>query len=278
MSISLDQATHSISFDPAAVEATGVSVAGLAMGAQHPFRVIAGPCSVESYDQFRRTALVVAESGADLLRGGAFKPRTSPYSFQGLGLPGLEIMRAVGDELGMGIVTEAMSPEDIAVVSSYADMIQIGARNMDNTALLESAAASGCPVLLKRGITATVDDVLVAAETIAALGNTQIAICERGSRTFEPAMRNSLDIGAIPELRFRSGLPVVVDSSHGTGRTDLVLPVGLAGVAAGADAMIVEVHPEPSAALSDGFQAIESDDFPAFMRSVAAMAAAVGRA
>jgi 3-deoxy-7-phosphoheptulonate synthase len=268
----------SISFDQATDEETGVWVAGVAMGAQHPFRVIAGPCSVESYDQFRHTALVAAEAGADLLRGGAFKPRTSPYSFQGLGLPGLEIMRAVGDELGMGIVTEAMSAEDIVAVSAYADMIQIGARNMDNTALLETAAASGRPILLKRGVTATVDEVLVAAETICALGNTQIAICERGSRTFEPAMRNSLDIGAIPELRFRSGLPVVVDSSHGTGRTDLVLPVGLAGVAAGADAMMVEVHPNPSVALSDGYQAIETDHFPAFMRAVAAMAAAVGRA
>jgi 3-deoxy-7-phosphoheptulonate synthase len=268
----------SISFDQAMRAETGVTVAGIPMGAQHPFRVIAGPCSVESYDQFRHTALVVRRAGADWLRGGAFKPRTSPYSFQGLGVPGLEIMRAVGDELGMGVVTEAMSPEDISIVSRYADMIQIGARNMDNTALLESVVDSGLPILLKRGITATVDEVLVAAETISALGNSQIAICERGSRTFEPAMRNSLDIGAIPELRFRSGLPVVVDSSHGTGRTDLVLPVGLAGIAAGADAMMVEVHPDPSVALSDGFQAIETEDFPAFMQSVTAMAAAVGRA
>jgi 3-deoxy-7-phosphoheptulonate synthase len=267
-----------LSYTSDTTEESGVVVAGLAMGAGHPLRVIAGPCSVESYEQFRTTALAVRDAGADLLRGGAFKPRTSPYSFQGLGLQGLEIMRSVADEIGMGIVTEAMAPEDIELVADYADMIQIGARNMDNSALLASAASAGRPILLKRGITASIEEVLVAAETIAALGNSQIAICERGSRTFEPAMRNSLDIGAIPELRFRSGLPVVVDSSHGTGRTDLVLPVGLAGIAAGADGMMVEVHPDPSVALSDGFQAIETADFPGFMSSVRALAGAVGRA
>jgi 3-deoxy-7-phosphoheptulonate synthase len=255
----------------------GVEVAGVAMGAGHPFRVIAGPCSVESYDQFRETAIAVKRLGGTLLRGGAFKPRTSPYSFQGLGREGLEIMRAVGDELDMGIVTEAMSTQDIALVLNHADMIQIGARNMDNRPLLSAAAESGKPILLKRGFAATVDEVLVAAEHILTLGNNQVAVCERGSRTFEPAMRNSLDVAAIPEMRVRSDLPVIVDPSHGTGRTDLVMPAALAGIAAGADALIVEVHPDPSVALSDGYQSIELKDFDDFMSSVRAMAEAMGR-
>ncbi|MFN2489694.1 MAG: 3-deoxy-7-phosphoheptulonate synthase [Actinomycetota bacterium] len=254
-----------------------VEVAGVPFGRPHPFRVIAGPCSVESFEQFRETALAVKRAGAVLLRGGAFKPRTSPYAFQGLGIAGLEIMRSVADELEMGIVTEAMAPEDMATVASFADMIQIGARNMNNRVLLEAAAESGLPILLKRGLTATVQDVLVMAETILGLGNDRVLICERGSRTFEPAMRNSLDIAAVPEVRFRSNLPVIVDPSHGTGRTDLVAPVALAGVAAGADGMIVEAHPDPSVALSDGFQSLETARFEEFMAPVRAMAAALGR-
>jgi 3-deoxy-7-phosphoheptulonate synthase len=257
---------------------SSVVVAGIAIGPQHPFRVIAGPCSVESYEQFRETAIAVKQAGAVLLRGGAFKPRTSPYTFQGLGAEGLSIMREVADEMGMGVVTEAMAPGDVPVVVEHADMVQIGARNMSNIGLLESAAASGRPILLKRGLTATVEETLVAAESVLALGNDRVVICERGSRTFEPAMRNSLDIASIPEMRFRSDLPVIVDPSHGTGRTDLVAPIALAGIAAGADGMIVEVHPDPPSALSDGFQALESHRFGEFMASVFDMARAVGRA
>jgi 3-deoxy-7-phosphoheptulonate synthase len=255
-----------------------VEVAGVAIGAGHPLQVIAGPCSVESHDQFLTTAIGVQRAGATLLRGGAFKPRSSPYSFQGLGAEGLEIMRAVADERGMGVVTEAMAPEDVGLVARLADMAQVGARNMNNRPLLKALAESGMPILLKRGFASTVDEVLEAAEYILTLGNTEVAICERGSRTFEPSMRNSLDIAAIPEMSLRSDLPVVVDPSHGTGRTDLVLPAALAGIAAGADAMIVEVHPDPSTALSDGYQSIELARFGEFMAAVKEMAAAVGRA
>jgi 3-deoxy-7-phosphoheptulonate synthase len=254
-----------------------IEVAGVSIGAGHPLQVIAGPCSVESYDQFRATAIGVQQAGATLLRGGAFKPRSSPYSFQGLGEEGLEIMRAVADELGMGVVTEAMAPEDVGLIDRLADMAQVGARNMNNRPLLKALAESGMPILLKRGFASTVDEVLEAAEYILTHGNTEVAICERGSRTFEPSMRNSLDVAAIPEMRLRSDLPVVVDPSHGTGRTDLVLPAALAGVAAGADAMIVEVHPDPSTALSDGYQSIELHNFGEFMAAVKDMAAAVGR-
>jgi 3-deoxy-7-phosphoheptulonate synthase len=261
----------------ARVSRVGVSVAGITLGEGHPVRVIAGPCSVEGPEQFRETALAVASAGAVLLRGGAFKPRTSPYSFQGLGERGLAIMREVADELEMGVVTEAMSSEEVGLVARYADMIQIGARNMDNRALLEAAAASGLPVLLKRGVTATVDEVLAAAEFIVVRGNDRVVICERGSRTFEPSTRNSIDIAAIPEIKLRSDLPVIVDPSHGTGRRDLVAPVALAGIAAGADGVMVEVHPDPVAALSDGAQSLEAARFGAFMGRVRGMALAVGR-
>jgi 3-deoxy-7-phosphoheptulonate synthase len=254
-----------------------VRVAGIDIGAAHPVRVIAGPCSVESPEQFMETAKTVKAGGATLLRGGAFKPRTSPYSFQGLGTTGLEIMREVGNELGMGVVTEAMAPDDVAIVARYADMIQIGARNMDNRVLLEQAADSGLPILLKRGNTATVDEVLVAAESILAIGNEQVIICERGERTFEPSIRNSLDVAAIPEFKYRSHLPMIGDPSHGTGRTDLVEPAALAAIAAGADGIIVEVHPDPSTALSDGFQSMPTEQFRSFMASARRMAWAVGR-
>jgi 3-deoxy-7-phosphoheptulonate synthase len=256
---------------------SGVAVAGVAIGEGHPIRVIAGPCSVEGPEQFRLTAEAVKAGGAALLRGGAFKPRTSPYSFQGLGRQGLEIMRQVGDDLALGIVTEAMAAEDVPLVARYADMIQIGARNMDNRALLEASADSGLPILLKRGITATIDEVLSAAERIVARGNDRVVICERGSRTFEPSTRNSLDIAAVPEIKMRSDLPVIVDPSHGTGRRDLVTPVGLAGIAAGADGLIVEVHPDPTSALSDGDQSLLAADFGSFMGRVRAMSLAVGR-
>jgi 3-deoxy-7-phosphoheptulonate synthase len=265
---------------PASPDVTGsvVEVAGVGIGLGQPVRVIAGPCSVEGEEQFRQAAVAVKAAGAVLLRGGAFKPRTSPYAFQGLGRLGLEIMRGVADELGMGVVTEAMAVEDVELVAELADMVQIGARNMDNRALLDAAAASGKPVLLKRGITATVDEVLRAAELIVAADNDQVVVCERGSRTFEPSTRNSLDVAAIPEIKLRTGFPVIVDPSHGTGRRDIVAPVSLAGIAAGADGIIIEVHPNPAEALSDGPQSWEASRFGEYMREVQAMAAAVGRA
>jgi 3-deoxy-7-phosphoheptulonate synthase len=252
-------------------------VAGVAIGAGQPIRVVAGPCSVESPEQFRETAVAVKAAGAVLLRGGAFKPRTSPYAFQGLGRRGLEIMRDVADELGMGIVTEAMAAADVEVVAEHAEMIQIGARNMDNRSLLEAAADTDRPVLLKRGITSTISEVLRAADLIVGRDNDRVVLCERGSRTFEPSTRNSIDIAAIPEMRARSGLPVIVDPSHGTGRRDIVAPVTLAGIAAGADGVIVEVHPNPEDALSDGPQSWEAARFGEFMDGVRAMSAAVGR-
>lgn len=276
----LDPGRSLISMTERVVETTsrrGVVVAGVSIGEGHPITVIAGPCSVEGPDQFRQTAEAVKDAGAVLLRGGAFKPRTSPYSFQGLGELGLQIMREVADELAMGVVTEAMSADEVPLVHRYSDMIQIGARNMDNRSLLEAAGDSDLPVLLKRGITSTVDEVLAAAELVVGRGNDQVVICERGSRTFEPSTRNSIDIAAVPEIKLRSGLPIFVDPSHGTGRRDLVAPVTLAGIAAGADGVIVEVHPEPESALSDGSQSLEAADFSRFMARVRAMALAVGR-
>jgi 3-deoxy-7-phosphoheptulonate synthase len=255
-----------------------VVVAGVAIGDGQPIRVVAGPCSVESPEQFRETAVAVKAAGAVLLRGGAFKPRTSPYAFQGLGRRGLEIMRDVADELGMAVVTEAMAAADVEVVAEHAEMIQIGARNMDNRSLLEAAADTDRPVLLKRGITSTISEVLRAVDLIIGRDNDRVVLCERGSRTFEPSTRNSIDIAAIPEMRARSGLPVIVDPSHGTGRRDIVAPVTLAGIAAGADGVIVEVHPNPEEALSDGPQSWEAARFGEFMDGVRAMAAAVGRA
>lgn len=254
-----------------------ITVAGVAIGRSQPLCIIAGPCSVESFEQFRTTALAVRSAGASLLRGGAFKPRSSPYSFQGLGRAGLEVMRAVGDELKMGIVTEAMSPEEVELVAELADAVQIGARNMDNHALLDAAGRSGKPVLLKRGLTATVDELLQASERIITAGNDQVMLCERGTRTFEPSTRNSLDLAAVPELHQRSGLPVIVDPSHATGRADLVHPVALASIAAGADGLLIEVHPDPDRALSDGPQSLRADSFTAFVSSATAMATAAGR-
>lgn len=257
---------------------TTVTIAGVPVGAAHALQVIAGPCSVESPEQFWAAADAVKRAGGRLLRGGAFKPRTSPYSFQGLGRRGLEIMREVADALGMGVVTEVMAAEDVAIVAELADMMQIGARNMDNGPLLREVAMSGRPVLLKRGMTATIDEMLAAADILIGAGNPHVALCERGMRTFEPSTRNSLDIAAVPELKERCDLPVIVDPSHGTGRSDLVTPVALAGVAAGADGLLVEVHPDPASALSDGDQSIRADGFEAFMDAVRRVAGAVGRA
>jgi len=255
-----------------------VTVAGVELGGTAPVEVIAGPCSVEGPEQLHATAIAVRAVGVRLLRGGAFKPRTSPHSFQGLGQRGLDILREVADELGMGVVSEALATEDVDAVARAADMIQIGARNMDNRALLRAAAATGRPILLKRGPAASIDEVVDAADYVVSSGARDVVLCERGQRTFEPATRNSVDIVAVAELRLRTGLPIVIDPSHGTGRRDLVAPIAAAGVAAGADGILVEVHPEPDRALSDGPQSLRADEFESFVRRVHAVAAAVGRA
>jgi len=239
--------------------------------------VMAGPCAVESMDQLEATAEVVAAAGVKILRGGAFKPRTSPYSFQGLGEKALRMLREVADRLRMAVVTEVTSPEDVPLVAEHADILQIGARNMANFVLLRAAGEGGRPVLLKRGLGSTVDELLQAAEYVLATGNHQVALCERGIRTFETATRFTLDINAIPVLKGLTPLPIVVDPSHATGKSELVKPVALAGVAAGADGLIIEVHPNPAAALSDGPQSLTPAAFFELMSDVRRVAQAVGR-
>ncbi|MGH9542470.1 MAG: 3-deoxy-7-phosphoheptulonate synthase [Terriglobales bacterium] len=232
------------------VGAHGASIGG------REWAVIAGPCAVESRDQAMRIAERVAASGARLLRGGAFKPRTSPYSFQGLGEAGLAILAEVRERFGLGIVTEAVDTESLALVEQYADMIQIGARNMQNYSLLRRAGQARKPVLLKRGLAATLEEWLMAAEYVLSEGNYQVALCERGVRTFADHSRNTLDLSVVPAVKAVSHLPVIVDPSHGTGRRDRVLPLARAALAVGADGLIVEVHDEPERAVSDGLQSI----------------------
>jgi 3-deoxy-7-phosphoheptulonate synthase len=239
--------------------------------------MIAGPCAVENREQVEAAAEVVSAAGVKILRGGAFKPRTSPYSFQGLGEKALIMLREAADLHGMAVVTEVVQPVDVPLVAEYADMLQIGARNMANFALLQAAGTGGKPVLLKRGLGSTVDELLQAAEYILANGNENVAVCERGIRTFETATRFTLDINAIPVLKQLTSLPVVVDPSHATGQSSLVMPVALAGVAAGADALIIEVHPNPGAALSDGAQSLTPPQFFELMRAVGRVAGAIGR-
>jgi 3-deoxy-7-phosphoheptulonate synthase len=239
--------------------------------------LMAGPCAVEDLDQLERSAEVVRANGARVLRGGAFKPRTSPYSFQGHGRRGLEMLRTVADRLGMAVVTEVLAPEDVPLVAEFADMLQIGARNMANYRLLEAAGRSGRPVLLKRGLAATIDELLLAAEYVLAEGNRDVALCERGIRTFETATRFTMDINAVPLLKQRSPLPVVLDPSHGTGDAKLVRPIARAGVAAGADALLIEVHPNPSEAMCDGSQSLDPAGFAQMASEVARIAAALDR-
>jgi 3-deoxy-7-phosphoheptulonate synthase len=218
--------------------------------------LIAGPCAVETREQAFAVARHVRDAGGKLLRGGAYKPRTSPYSFQGLGPPGLEILRAVREEIGLGIVTEAVDHESLDLVEQCADMIQIGARNMQNYSLLKRAGRSRKPVMLKRGLAATLDEFLMAAEYIMAEGNYKVVLCERGVRTFSDFTRNTLDLAVVPAVRARSHLPILVDPSHGTGKRSKVLPLSRAAIAVGADGLLVEVHHDPATALSDGTQAI----------------------
>ena len=236
-----------------------VMVGGVPIGPD-TLTVIAGPCAVETAEQTLTAALMAKAAGASLLRGGAFKPRTSPYAYQGLGEAGLKILADVRAEVGLPIVTEVVDARDVDLVASYADMLQVGTRNMQNFPLLQAVGAAGKPVMLKRGMSATIEEWLMAAEYIAQRGNLDIVLCERGIRTFETATRNTLDIAAVPVVQRLSHLPVIVDPSHSGGRRDLVLPLSRAAIAVGADGIIVDVHPHPESALCDGPQAlIESD-------------------
>jgi 3-deoxy-7-phosphoheptulonate synthase len=241
------------------------------------FTVIAGPCAVESRDQMRTTAEAVRAAGASALRGGAFKPRTSPYAFQGLGREGLELLREVSEALGLPCVTEVVEVADVELVDRYADAFQCGARNMQNFRLLRELGQARKPVILKRGMAARIEDLLLAAEYVLAEGNPDVILCERGIKSFETATRNTLDLNAIPFIKSRSHLPILVDPSHGTGLRELVPPMSRAAAACGADGLIVEVHCAPEEALSDGRQSLYPHEFSALMRDLAPVAAAVGR-
>ncbi len=245
----------------------------------HPGNVllIAGPCSVESRNQILEAAHAVREAGAHALRGGAFKPRTSPYSFQGLGEEGLEMLAEARQLTGLPIVTEVMAPDQVSLVAKYADVLQIGSRNMQNYALLHAVGENGRPVLLKRGMSATIDDLLMAAEYILSHGNKRVMLCERGIRTFETATRNTTDINAVPVLKSLTHLPVILDPSHGTGNWEYVNAISRAGIAAGADGLIVEVHPNPNEALSDGGQSLKPERFAELVTQVKSIAEAMGR-
>ena len=239
--------------------------------------IIAGPCAVENREQIFAAAESVRRAGARLLRGGAFKPRTSPYAFQGLGEEGLKLLAEVRRELGLLIVTETIDPENCDLVEQYADVLQVGARNMQNFSLLKRVGRSRKPVLLKRGLSATLEEFLMAAEYILSEGNYNVILCERGVRTFADHTRNTLDLSVIPAVKSLSHLPIIVDPSHGTGRRDKVLPLARAAVAVGADGLIVEVHPDADHARSDGFQSLYPGQFQELMREVTAIAAVLGR-
>jgi len=242
-----------------------------------PLAVMAGPCAIESPEQAFAVAEKVKAAGAHLFRGGAYKPRTSPYSFQGLGEPGLKILAEVRERYGLGIVTEAVDHESLELVEQHADVIQIGARNMQNFSLLKRAGRARKPVLLKRGMSATLDEFLMAAEYVMAEGNYNVILCERGVRTFSDFTRNTLDLAVIPAVKQRSHLPIVVDPSHGTGKRTKVLPLSRAAIAVGADGLLVEVHHQPDRALSDGMQSILPEEFVQLMREVQQIAPVVGR-
>jgi len=239
--------------------------------------VVAGPCSVESEDQILETAKAVKEAGASILRGGAFKPRTSPYAFQGLGEEGLRLLAAARDETGLAIVTEVLKPEDVDLVAGTADMIQVGARNMQNFALLKRVGEAKKPVLLKRGISSTIQEFLMAAEYILSEGNYDVVLCERGIRTFETATRFTLDLNAVPVIKKLSHLPIIVDPSHGTGHWEYVTAMAKAGIACGADGLMIEVHMRPEVAFSDGIQSLRPAIFRQLMQEIAPFAQAAGR-
>ncbi|HYM11624.1 MAG TPA: 3-deoxy-7-phosphoheptulonate synthase [Bryobacterales bacterium] len=249
-------------------EPSQVRVDGAVIGGED-FIVMAGPCSVESEKQLLSTAAAVARSGAKVLRGGAFKPRTSPYDFQGLEEEGLKLLRRARQETGLSIITEVMSATDVPLVAEYADVLQIGARNMQNYALLKSLGKAGRPVMLKRGLSSTIKELLLSAEYVVSAGNSDVILCERGIRTFETATRNTFDIGAVPVLRELTHLPVILDPAHATGKTSLIPALARASVAVGADGMMVEVHPCPEEAFSDGAQSLNFDQFDRMMRDLA---------
>jgi 3-deoxy-7-phosphoheptulonate synthase len=255
---------------------TVVDVGGVAVGGSR-LTVIAGPCAVESREQMRETAGAVRDAGAMMLRGGAFKPRTSPYSFQGLGREGLEILRETADAFGLPCVTEVVEVADVELVERYADAFQCGARNMQNFRLLKELGQSRKPVILKRGMAAQIEDLLMAAEYILAGGNPSVILCERGIRTFETSTRNTLDLNAIPLIKKKSHVPVLVDPSHGTGIRNLVAPMAKAAVACGADGLLVEVHCQPEQALSDGKQSLFPEQFATLMKELEPFATAAGK-
>jgi len=255
---------------------TVVDVGSMKVGGKR-LAVIAGPCAVESLEQMLATARAVKEAGAHGLRGGAFKPRSSPYSFQGLGTKGLKILKDASTETGLPIVTEVVEAGDVATVERYADAFQVGARNMQNFRLLTKLGQSSKPVILKRGMAASVEDLLLAAEYIVAEGNPNVILCERGIRTFETATRNTLDLNAVPFIKQKSHLPVIVDPSHGTGVRDLVSPMAKAAVACGADGLLIEVHIDPKQALSDGQQSLYPDQFMRLMADLKPFVEAAGR-
>jgi len=240
--------------------------------------MMAGPCSVEDRDQIERSAEIVARAGIKIIRGGAFKPRTSPYSFQGLGEEGLKMIREAADRHGLFVISEVMDHTQIDLVASYADILQVGARNMQNYNLLKELGTRRKPVLLKRGISATIEELLLSAEYILSGGNYEVMLCERGIRTFESATRNTMDISAIPVVKKLSHLPILADPSHGTGRRDHVLPLARAAVAAGADGLLIEMHPNPDRALSDGAQSLKPEQLTDLMGQLRAIAPVVGRA
>ena len=258
-------------------ERTVLDIQGRKIGGGH-FALIAGPCTVESREQLLETADIVKDAGAAMLRGGAYKPRTSPYAFQGLGQEGLRLLAEAKERTGLPIVTELMDQRDLDQVLEVADVVQIGARNMQNYSLLAEVGRSGCPVLLKRGFSSTLEELLMAAEYVLKEGNEAVMLCERGIRTFETSYRFTLDLMAVPVLKELSHLPVIVDPSHAAGRRDLVMPLSLAAAAVGADGIIVEVHPHPEQAICDGPQQLVADDFAEYVERVQAAAAVAGKA
>jgi 3-deoxy-7-phosphoheptulonate synthase len=258
-------------------EPTILTIDGRTVGGGETFCLIAGPCTVESREQTLAVAAAVAQAGASMLRGGAFKPRTSPFAFKGLGLDGLEILAEARAQTGLPIVTELLDPQHAEAVGEVADVIQIGARNMQNYALLEVAGKLGKPVLIKRGLSSTVEELLMAADYVLKEGNEAVILCERGIRTFENATRFTLDLSAVPWLKLHTHLPVIVDPSHATGDRRLVAPLSRAAAAAGADGLLVEVAPDPDTALCDGPQQLAAADFPAYASEVAAHAALTGK-
>jgi 3-deoxy-7-phosphoheptulonate synthase len=257
-------------------ESTQVAIGNVVVGGK-VIVVMAGPCSVESRQQTLEAAACVQRAGGKILRGGAFKPRTSPYSFRGLGREGLEILARAREETGLPVVTEVLSPRDVELVGEYADILQIGARNMQNYSLLDEVGRSTRPVLLKRGMMSTIEELLMSAEYVLSGGNPNVMLCERGIRSFETFTRNTLDISAVPALKRLSHLPVIVDPSHATGLRYLVGPVSKAAIAAGADGLLIEVHPDPDKALSDGAQSLTPPQFDQLMKELSHLAGALGR-